>query len=729
MPTLKSLRGPLALLAVTFAIVGAPTAAWSQSDDTAAATPMGEQHLDDFVHYALTANTELAKANAEWLLKNISGDEGMATLLNESSVTPRRFDRAMRWASEVPELSEIASTLATRIENGRLSLSRDQDRVTAAIAMLDGTRRDQMLARGRLVAAGEYAVPALLREMIEGENEERRWASAQLLREIGRQSVTPLTVALPNIAPEHQRRVIEILGSIGYSHAGPVLLELSLNEDAPAFVREAAAKSYRRLGGNPESDRPGLLYTVMAQQYFDGAEHLVADPYGDVNNIWEYDSFGGLTTTQVPTTLYGPIMSMRSAGRALSYDPDNSAAVAQFIASNLRRENMMPSDYVDPIFGNLEYSPQFYATIYGSSTGQDVLALALDSRDTPLVRDSLEALGKTTGEGTLFSEYLDRQPLLDAMQYPDRRVQYDSALILAHALPRTAFAGSYRVVPTLASAVRTGGEEYAVVIADTTEDQRAVASRLEALGFTVVGSGSSADALVDSISRSPGIDIAVIRKSNMKMDDENMAELRRNPKTSATPIMMIVSAGDMPKFTSAFRMDPLVGISRSGVSDSAFASSVESLMERGVGGRLSQIDAEIYAMESLAALRQIALARPGAYAIGDSESALIEALAERTGGSRLLVAEILALIESERSQHALLDAALAEDVGADRIQLLDRAGSSVRRWGNRSHRRHVEELQYLIDNSSGDVADAAARVHGAMNLPPQDSIKIVIPEG
>ncbi|MDG2201002.1 MAG: HEAT repeat domain-containing protein [Phycisphaerales bacterium] len=726
MPIFETLRGAVVLLAATFAIVGPASAAWPPTSP-ATVQRAGEQHLDDFVHYALTANIDLAKANAEWLLKNVKTDEGLATLLGQSTVTPRRFERALRWAMEVPELSETASDLANRIEQGRLSLSRDQERVAASIAMLDGTRRDQMLAQGRLVAAGEYAVPALLREMIDGDNEERRWASAQLLREIGRESVTPLVVALPNIAPEHQRRVTEILGSIGYNHAGPALLELSMHTDTPAFVRESAAKAYRRLGGNPEVDQPAMLYTVLSQQYFDGAEHLVADPYGDVNNIWEYDSFAGLTTTQVPTELYGPIMSMRSAGRAIQYDRNNSAAVAQFIASNLRRENMMPDDYVDPIFGDLEYSPQFYATIYGSSTGQDVLVLAIDSRDTPLVRDSLEALGKTTGEGTLFSEYLDRQPLLEALQYPDRRVQYDSALILARALPRSAFAGSYRVVPTLASAVRTGGDEYAVVIADSREDQRAAADRLEALGFTVVGTGSSADELVDPISRSPGIDLAVIRKANMKMDDQNMAELRRNPKTSATPILMIVSAGDMPKFTSAYRTDPLVGVSRFGVSDSAFAASVESLMERGVGGRLSQIDAEIYAMEALGALREIALARPGAYAIGDSESALIDALAERTGGSRLLVAEILSLIESERAQQALLDAALAEDVGADRVPLLDRASSSVRRWGNRSHRRHVEELRYLIDHSSGEVADAAARTHGAMNLPPQESITIVIP--
>ena len=56
-----------------------------------------------------------------------------------------------------------------------------------------------------------------------------------------------------------------------------------------------------------------------------------------------------------------------------------------------------------------------------------------------------------------------RQPLLEALAYPDRRVQYEASLTLARALPPTAFNGDYRVVPLLASAVRTGAAAFVVV--------------------------------------------------------------------------------------------------------------------------------------------------------------------------------------------------------------------------------------------------------------------------
>ena len=543
---------------VALAVPAMPVSA--QSADSSTMTD-AEGHLDDFVHYALTANVDLAEANAKWLLDNIKSDEALAQLMDASAVTPKRFARAIRWAQETDGLQEISGQLLNRIEAGRLALSRDQDRVLASIAMLDGTRREQMLARGASSPPVSMRVPALLREMTNGENEERRWAASQLLREIGRESVGPLTVALPHLAPEHQRRVAQILGAIGYNHAGPALLELSMDESSPSFVRESAGKAYEQLGGNPELDRPGTLHVILGRQYFNNAEHLVASPLDEYNNVWGWDDFAGLTTTPVPTVIYGPVMSMKSSAAALQYDLSDRAALAQFVAANLRRSNLQPEGWDDPIFGDLDYSPQFYATVYGSSTGQDVLALAIDSRDTPLVRDSLTALERTTGAGNLFNEYLDRQPLLDAMQYPDRRVQYDTALILAKAAPDTPFAGAYRVVPTLASAVRTGGDEYAVVIAETKEDERAAADRLEAMGFNVVATGANSDELVDGISRAPGIDLAVVRTTSMHTDSEDIDELRRNPKTSATPVMLIVQAGDMPAYKNAYRNDSVVGVS------------------------------------------------------------------------------------------------------------------------------------------------------------------------
>ena len=141
----------------------------------------------------------------------------------------------------------------------------------------------------------------------------------------------------------------------------------------------------------------------------------------------------------------------------------------------------------------------------------------------------------------------------------------------------------------------------------------------------------------------------------------------------------------------------------------------EALLAEASGGRMSEVDAEIYAIQSLDALKAIALTRPRAYNIVDAEPALIEAIADRGDTTRLMVAEILSKIDSATAQRALLVSALASNAGDDRIPLLDYAAASVRRFGDYATDAQAAELTQMIKNSSGEEADAAARLNGALN--------------
>ena len=106
------LRRSIATLSLACTLVGSMAIAQSAPGGNTAA----QQHLEDFVHYSLTANVELAEANAQWLLQNIASDEDLAKLMNDSGESPERFSRAMQWAQEVPELHDVTSTLSSRIE-------------------------------------------------------------------------------------------------------------------------------------------------------------------------------------------------------------------------------------------------------------------------------------------------------------------------------------------------------------------------------------------------------------------------------------------------------------------------------------------------------------------------------------------------------------------------------------------------------------------------------------
>ncbi|MBG79307.1 MAG: hypothetical protein CMJ39_01195 [Phycisphaerae bacterium] len=670
-------------------------------------------NLEDFVHYALVANAPMAEAHAQALLDNVSAQQ-LAELVDDLPDIRERLNRALDWGRRVPEMEDVVTQLAAHIETGRLELSHSPVRIKEAIGMLGGTRREQLLGQARLVAAGEYAVPALVNVIVDDATDERvRWNAEKIVAEIGREAVTPVSVALLNVGPEDQRRLIEIIDGIGYVHAAPVLARVASESDNAGNVREMAVRTLERMGVSADAS-PGELYSELARMYFDEREELIANPNDAVNNIWSWSDNGGLMSRSVPTKIYAPIMAMDASQTAMQYHPEDESALAIYVASNLRRENRLGGE-ADPYMGTLDYSPQFHATVHGPGIGQDVLILGMDSNDTPLVRDALQSLAATSGQGNLFGRYADREPLVEALQYPDRRVQVESALVLARALPDRPFAASNRVIPLLSSAVRTGGEEYAIVVAQSDEARQVAHQRLESLGFTVVGADRSVARLADAISQAPGIDLAYVQPGTLDGAGQTIDALRSTAGTVNTPVLFAVPTVDLPSYHEEFDRDVRVRMVRSGASDQAFESSVESLLSEASGGRMSEADAEIYAIESLDALKSIALTRPRAYNIVDAEPALIEAIADRGQVTRLMVAEILSKIDSETAQRALLDAALSSGAGDDRIPLLDYAAASVRRFGDYATDAQAAELAQMIKGASGEEADAAARLNGALN--------------
>ena len=210
-------------------------------------------NLEDFVHYALVANVQMAEAHAKALLDGVSDSE-LAELVDEKPKLRKRLNRALDWARRVPEMEATVTELADRIESGRIELAHSPLRVKQAISMLDGSRRDQLVARKRLVAAGEYAVPGLV-DLItaDGTSERVRWNAEQILIEIGREAVT-MTVVVPNVADDDKKRLIEILEQIRYMHAAPMLAELAADPSASEDVRSAARRALNNMGVSPESD-------------------------------------------------------------------------------------------------------------------------------------------------------------------------------------------------------------------------------------------------------------------------------------------------------------------------------------------------------------------------------------------------------------------------------------------------------------------------------------------
>ena len=679
--------------------------------------------VGDFLHYVLIAKPDLAEAAGQKLFASGITDAELADVVSEGDLDDK-VERSLRRGRGMAGVGPMVTEFEQRLEAGRLDLARDQDRIKEAIGMLDGSLRAQMMGKRRLVEAGEYAVPQLLDVIVSGRNPELEIRVTSVIEEIKRQAVLPLCAALPEVSPSVQVKVCRMLSNIGWPTAIPTLLDVASARGTTPEVKNAAMTAFRRLGGT--STDVSAAYTALAKRFFDEEQSLVAYPEDPANMVWSYGPHSGLVQTPVPTSVFCQVMAMRSAKAALVADSSNRTALAVFVAADLRRENQIGVNESDPFADDAKYSPQFFATAAGSSTARAVLAMAVDSKDTALVRDAVEALGMTVERGRMVASG-GRRPLLECLRYPDRRVQYDTALVLGVAMPDMAFAGDNQVVPLLANAIRATNDSYAAVVASTEEDRNSLTSKLSKLGFSVIASGPSFYDLEGEINRANGIDLVLVQ-GNSSAAVEAVGQVRNFARTGATPVLLVNSGADKIAMDREFANDRGTASFINGGTEAQFESAVDALMNVAAGGRLTEAEAMTYTRNALQALATIARAKKSVYSVNDAESSLLAGLSAISGGMRLLVAEVISLIDTEASQQALLDAALAAG-GNEQVAFLDYASASARAFGNKVADRQIDGLRRLIASSTGAgnarTADAAGRLYGSLDLSPDETVRLI----
>ncbi len=707
---------PLSSLLAAAAVAACLSSGSFAQDDAASR----QRNLESFIHYTIVGRGDLAAASANALLASGITDEELAELVDEAGLAAR-IDQALLSGRRLEGVETVAGELTVKIERGRFNLATDGDRIKDSMGMLTGNVRGRMLGRDRLAAAGPYAVRPLLEVLVSGEDPILvSEVEALLVQRIRDAAVLPLCEALPSLAPQAQERVLFVLGAIGAPSgrtAMPFIAELVAA--SPSDVTSAKGReAIDRLGGTAED--PSAQFTALADRFFRLDESLVALPpqrslaAADSLDVWSYGNFSGLEPTPVAKSLWFDVMAMRMAERALELDAGNRQALALFIASDLRRGLTLASlGATDPIYGGQRYSPEFFATAAGPSIAQDVLGLALSVKDTPLVRRAISVLAATAGSESMIRAG-EARPMVEALGYPGRRVRIEAALAIASAMPRTAFPGDHAVVPILASAVRSDAA-FAIVIASDLEERRQVSGALANAGYTVLPGGPTFAEAEVSILGNAGVDLIVVR-GNAEAIAAAHASTRGAALTNAVPFVAIASAFDAGEAGTVLRDDAAAMAMTSSGDEDAMIASVRSFLEQTLGSAMDVNEAREYAILSLEALKAIALSDGSVLSIADAEAPLSEALATERGALRVMIAEVLAMIGSDAAQQALIDAAISAGDG-DQVDLLDQAAASARRFGNRSHPSQASALVGLIQASSGDVADAAGRLYGSLDLP------------
>lgn len=691
----------------------------------------GMQLWEDYIHYSRIARLDLTISSG-----TAFSALGLAPqqLLDVIEAGPyENWDRDLiRMQRMEGPIAELAKKIEDQIIAARLALARDQVRVRQAIERLDDGLRARIRATDQLKVAGQYAAPELLKVLLSRTEEDAalRPLAIETMVVIGRPIVPPLCEALGELPPVAQQQVAEVLARIGYPMALPYLRDLADRSDVNPEVKSTVEVAYSRLterAGVPAGVSAAQLYLAMAEDYYAGNTSMVLEPKEATNLLWSYDATAGMTYVQVPTPVFGDVQAMRATRRALQLQGDLSAAFSLWVAANLRRENNLPAGSRDPSYSATMKSPMFYAELSGPSHMHPVLARAMRDRDATLALDAIAAISHTAGPGQLLNLDGEAQPIIAGMAYPDRRVRIESALALARSKPTEPFDASTRVVPVLSDAIRQAGQLYALVLADDVDTINAVSSLVRAAGNFQVLFGSSVEETAEQVNLVPGIDLVVVHSSAAGLQ-EHVFAVRQQYKLAGAPLVLLAPQAEVGRLARLYQADPLLTAVDQATEGAAVGELFKQVTARHDGDQLTAEQAQDYALRALAVLRDMAVdtGEQRVFNLLDAKPALLAALNDPREPVVLATAQVLALIGLDDVQQALADAALQAKRGATmQVALFNSLAQSARLHGNKLSNAQVGDIIKTIEESTGDLADAAAGAHGALNLPTAKGVDLI----
>lgn len=692
------------------------------------------EQLSDFLHFILIARYDLANGIGQELIRSNMDPRAFADLVEKSKDGVGRFQDTVARGMRVPELEATSGALLRMYEQGKLSRARDPQQVGESIKLLGGnTRRGQDYGRQRLMAAGEYAMPQLLPALTDTKNPALQAQVSSLMVDMGRQVIMPLVSALPKLPAEQQERVINTLGQIPYRTSLPFLYDVRESATSET-VKQAANRAISAIeGAGGGKSATADLYVQLAENFYDRKSELTSFPGEDHQLLWSFDPGLGLVMTPILSGVYYDAMAMRMSERALQLKSDNPDAVALWVASNFSREIRQPKGYENPAYGADRREAMYYAVAAGPSASQRVLARAMDDRDTQLARKAIASIERTAGGAGLWAGEGTRRPLLEALTYPNRRVQYEAALAVASAQPSEGFGGSDRVVPILTGAIREASLKVAAAIAPDTETYQRIRKVLETEGYTVLPAAKTMDELAGPVSEAPAVDVIVVSSSNIAGMPEVIQSIRSSAKLSAAPVMVLTNADGYTELRRRYDRDTTVGVRQTSVTDQMLAAALGELVQQAAGGPISGDEAKLYSARALAALRDLAVSGNTVLSVADSASPLIAVLSDTklaSSGSvnRLELAEVLSRVNQARAQEAIMEAALNAS-GPERVAFLSKVADSAKRFGNLLPAVQVTRAVELAQSKDRAEATAAAAVLGALNLPNADLSKLILSDG
>jgi hypothetical protein len=713
----------LSLLALAL-IAAAPAAAQQPpGPERFAVQPRSPEELWDAADYLVRSGQ--ARLAVPYLQKLLDAEPSDDLLVN---LRDRYGLGSFLRLEDDPATRETGRALLARLAAASRNTAARPERIRAAIAQLTRSREERDLGVDRLRQAGAAAVPELLAVVADPDRPlEERSAVLAAMGRLDAPAVPPLVAALDAPNAGLAAAVAEVLGRLGDRRALPALTARAARADTPAGVAEAARAAVARLTGRAFSAQPRTptrLLADLAWQYHRGQVPFPADSV----ELWSWRD-GNLASESVPTPEAATRLGLDAARHALAIDPADvpaqEALLSLALAAAARRHGVEAVAASDPdgVFAE--------ALAAGPAVLADVLRSAIADGQGPLAELAAAALGRVTNRDAVGADPTGasgRGPLVAALDAPDRRVQLAAARALVALDPRQPFAGSSRVIPTLARFLDARPLPVALAVDGNASRANDYAAVLKALGFDprTASDGREAFRLA---SETADCEVILIDPTALATRDgwswaDLIKNLRADARTASIPVVVVGPLRLRDRLGSRLLEMDRVGflVAPSPDNPQEFRPLLDRELAR-LGARpLSADERRAYAREAAALLARLAgrPASPLAANLDAAEQGLSIALAnpETRADALIALAEIPGAEAQRRLADVLLDPGLPPD---DRRRAGDQLVRSVQRFGPLLTANQERRLADAVASADPALRAAFAAVVGTLRPAPSAS--------
>ena len=355
---------------------------------------------------------------------------------------------------EKGEISKIAKHLLDRATLGRKERSRDQDAIDGLVAQAtSGDYGQRAQARLQLMADhGEFAVPALVRKLGDGDDDKGQIYAIQVLEHIGRAATLALVEALDSDDALTRRNVVAVLGHTRDERGAAAVARLAASDPSDG-VKLTATTVLPSLGGIGAA--PADLYMSDTRKYLTQSG-IRAGERSDV--VWSWVD-GGLVANDTPAAIYHLELAKNSAHRALALDPASQEARAlvtqTYLAEAVAITDSVAASPDDEMMAALAPNVPalgMMAAATGLGSVRRAVTNSIAAGMIPTAVAGIELLGELEGRDSLRST-----PLVGALESPYNAVAYAAALALTKAAEGGPVPAAAKVVENLGNAVTEKG--------------------------------------------------------------------------------------------------------------------------------------------------------------------------------------------------------------------------------------------------------------------------------